>query len=538
MAVRTGLLQGNRPRNSWIVVKGTARENRPPLRVEKSMLSFGREKISRVPEGLGKIVRSYQFALAAFLIPLFIRSIPEILVGPYPVGWDTIAFYVPNTLDWAAGKAGFTEILGTAPLMYMISVPVYWVTRINPVWIFKIMGPILYGSMIWALFRFLRIGLKWPDKQALGGALLTSLYFVTLRISWDLYRNMLGLTFILLSLPLIEDMKGPRKQALLSVLIVLAVTADQITGVIALVLVGARALNGLARNQWREFAGIMKVALPGTVLFLATVYAGLVVPGIGLVSQQTPVPTLTSASLSLGFLGYAYLALVPLMLIGLGRVRNIDLRTWSVFCIATAATAILPLFGPIVQSYRWSLLLDIPFSIFAAAGLYKLVALVESRTGWGRGFHRLIVPTFSAVLLISATLYIALPAQQAMVYYTAYPELLPTSMIQNTIPLSDLGNLRSLLDFAAARINSGTVLITHQAIYGWARAYLPSLNNQLINYQYNAPLTGVEKAKSEGYSSILMIWWIDGSGWHNQPNVPSGFSVILQNGDLALYTYN
>jgi hypothetical protein len=502
------------------------------------MFDFELKRIGEIPLLFGRAVRSYRFALAAFLIPVFIRSIPEILVGPYPIGWDTIAFYVPNTLDWATGKTGFTEILGTAPLMYMISVPVYWVSRVNPVWIFKIMGPILYGIMIWALFRFLKIGLKWLDKQALGGALLTSLYFVTLRISWDLYRNMLGLTFILLSLPLIEDMKGPRKQALLSALIVLAVAADQLTGVIALVLVGARALIGLTRNQWKEFAGKVKVALPGIVLFLATAYAGLIVPGIGLVSQQTPVPTLTGASLSLGFLGYAYLALVPLILIGLRKVRNIELRTWSIFCIATVATAILPFFGPIVESYRWSLLLDIPLCIFAVAGLYKIVESVHPRIGWVRNFDRLILPAFSAVLVVSATLYIALPAQQAMVYYTAYPELLPTSMIQDTIPMSDLGNLRSLLDSAAARINPGTVLITHQAIYGWARAYLPSSNNQLINYRYNAPLVGVEMARSAGYSSILMIWWIDGSGWHNQPNVPSGFSVLLQNGDLALYSYN
>jgi hypothetical protein len=520
-------------------MKSEAREKRPLRGVgERRMLSFDRKKIGNILEVLGKVVRSYRFALAAFLIPVFIRSIPEILVGPYPVGWDTIAFYVPNTLDWAAGKAGFTEILGTAPLMYMISVPIYWVSRINPVWIFKIMGPVLYGSMIWALFRFLKIGLKWPDKQALGGALLTSLYFVTLRISWDLYRNMLGLTFILLSLPMIEDIKGPRKQALLSALIVLAVAADPLTGVIALVLIGARALLGLTRNQREEFLRMTKVALPGIVLFLATAYAGLIAPGIGLVSQQPPVPTLTSASVSLGFLGYAYLALAPLVLIGLRRVPNVELRTWSVFCTATVATAILPFFGPIVESYRWSLLLDIPLCIFAAAGLYKLVESIHPRTGLARNFRRLILPTFSAVLMVSAMLYIALPAQQAAMYYTAYPELLPTSMIQNTIPLSDLGNLRSLLDSAAARINSGTVLITHQAIYGWARAYLPSLNNQLINYKYSAPLTGVEIAKSEGYSSILMIWWIDGSGWHNQPDVPSGFRVLLQNGDLALYTYN
>src|SRR5207245_5253876 len=164
MAVRTGLLQGNRPRNSWILVKGEARENRPPLGVEKSILSFGREKISRVPEGLGKIVRSYRFALAAFLIPLFIRTIPEILVGPYPIGWDTIAFYVPTTLDWAAGKDGPLFMIGEAPLLYMITVPVYRVSPVDPVWIFKVLGPVRYGRMILALFRFLRLGLSWSNR--------------------------------------------------------------------------------------------------------------------------------------------------------------------------------------------------------------------------------------------------------------------------------------------------------------------------------------------------------------------------------------
>jgi hypothetical protein len=485
------------------------------------------------------VFRKHKFLLAAFLIPLAIRAIPEILVGPYPVGWDTIAFYVPNTLDWAAGKAGFAEILGTAPLMYMISVPVYFLSRVNPVWIFKIMGPVLYGSLILALFRFLRIGLKWPDQQALGAALLTSLYFVTLRISWDMYRNMLGLTFILLSLPLIGgDLKGPRKQALLSALLVLAVAADQLTGVIALVLLGTKALISLTKQQHAEFTGMVKVALPGTVLFLATVYTGLIMTGIGLVSEQTPEPTLSSMGLNLGFLAYAYLALIPLILIGLRRVQNVELRIWSIFCIGIVLTTLLPFFGPVVQSYRWSLLLDIPLCIFAAAGLYTLGESIHLRIGWSRNLYRLILPTFSAALIVSAILYIALPAQQAAVFYTAYPEQLPTSMVQDTIPMSDLGNLRTLLDSAGARIGPETVLITHQAIYGWARAYLPSLNDRIINYQYNSPLTGVEKARSNGYSSILMIWWTNGNGWHNQPYVPNGFQTLQANGDLAIYTFN
>ncbi len=42
--------------------------------------------------GLERTLQQCRFGLAAFLIPLGIRSIPEIIVGPYPVGWDTIAF--------------------------------------------------------------------------------------------------------------------------------------------------------------------------------------------------------------------------------------------------------------------------------------------------------------------------------------------------------------------------------------------------------------------------------------------------------------
>ncbi len=53
---------------------------------------------------LQQVLPERRFGLAAFLTPLGIRAIPEIIVGPYPVGFDTIAFYVPNTLDWARGE--------------------------------------------------------------------------------------------------------------------------------------------------------------------------------------------------------------------------------------------------------------------------------------------------------------------------------------------------------------------------------------------------------------------------------------------------
>ncbi len=47
--------------------------------------------IQRILAGLAGRVVSYRFAIAAFLIPLTIRAIPEIIAGPYPIEWDTVA---------------------------------------------------------------------------------------------------------------------------------------------------------------------------------------------------------------------------------------------------------------------------------------------------------------------------------------------------------------------------------------------------------------------------------------------------------------
>jgi len=70
-------------------------------------LGFELKKTGKILEMLGREVRSKRFALAALLIPVFIRAIPEILAGLYPIGWGTITFYIHNPLDWATGKTEF-----------------------------------------------------------------------------------------------------------------------------------------------------------------------------------------------------------------------------------------------------------------------------------------------------------------------------------------------------------------------------------------------------------------------------------------------
>jgi hypothetical protein len=390
--------------------------------------------------------------------------------------------------------------------------------------------------MIAALFRFLRVGLKWPERQALGGALLTSLYFVTLRVSWDMYRNMLGLTFLLLSLPLLGSIKERRSQALLAGLIVLAAASDQLTGVIALSLIGGRALVEFVSGRWDESTGLMRVGVPGLVFFLSSAYVGVSTSGMGLVQQQAPVPSLNSLASSAGLLGYLYLPIVPLVLLGLRRTINVDVRNWAVVLLVLALTALVPFSGFVVMSYRWSLLLDIPLCVYASAGIARILSADSPVINWTRIVRGKILPILSLVLVVSASLYIVVPAQNAMWYYTAFPEFLPTSMVQDTVPISDMVSLRTMLDWVQVNMRPGAVLITHQAIYGWARAYLSSTDN-IIDYGYSSPQGGVSLAESQGFSKIWTVWWLPGLGWHGQAYLPNRFAAVFQDGEMAVYTY-
>lgn len=428
------------------------------------------------------------------------------------------------------------QILGTAPMLYLISASIYFMTGMNPVWIFKVMGPILYGTLILAVYRFLRISIRWPEPQSFAGAALCSLYFVTLRISWDMYRSLLGLTFILLSLPLLGT-KTFRQNLILAFLVVFAVAADQLTGFIGLALVGGVATAALLRRDFDDFRRKVGLAMPGGLLFVAIAYAGEIAPGGGLVQAQAMLPSGTILVSSVGFLVYLYWILFPLAIFGYAKVHNTALRNWSLVCVTASLTVLIPLYGPIVPSYRWSLLLDLPICVYATAGLWRIRDSVVVRGLQFVQLSRTALPLAFCLLATSAVLYITLPAQQALPLYAAFPNFFPTSMIQDTVPFSDMASLSHLLNWSVENIGPSTALITHQAIYGWVRAYSPSSLNFVVNYGYSTPLEGLRLATLAGYRSVIMIWWVNGLGWHGQPFIPPGFVVLVTSGNMAVYAY-
>ena len=187
--------------------------------------------------------------------------------------------------------------------------------------------------------------------------------------------------------------------------------------------------------------------------------------------------------------------------------------------------------------HRWGSLVEGPrkkLNFISFGAFEKLLSSVRiARAGLVRHLARISSPSF---FIVMAMLYLLLPANIAMPYFTLFPDFVPSSMGQNTVPSYDMNSVVQSLNWIASHSGQGTALITHQAIYGWARAFFP-FRSEIVNYQFANPQSGASQALSLGYSRIYAIWWVQGSGWYNYPSMGSGFVPVHVEGDIAVYLY-
>jgi len=471
-------------------------------------------------------IQRYKLALGAFLIPLMIRSIPEILAGPYPVGWDIIAYYIPNSLDIASGNMNVWGIITSPPVMYAIVVPAYVLTRVSLVWIFKILGPLLYGFLGWSIFTFCQRRLQWSSQKAFYAVLFITSYFVVMRIAWDAFQAELGLALLLLAESIVGKTGSTRSQISKASLLSLAVLSNQLVGVLV---VGTQLAKLVRSSIWAR-PRLASLQFPPVALFLLILYATMQTPLAPGLAVAGPGFSLASLLDTTSFLLYAYMFVIPLLLVGLGlRARSV-FAPWVLVCCAGMILSVLP--GHVFQDigYRWALLLSIPVLIVAFEGYSRLQA---TRVSGFKNWARLVRVVVIVGLASSATLFAVLPAQSALPFYTTFPQYLPSSMVQSSLPASDYPSAVDAMLWINAHTDSDSAIIAQQAFYGWARAYL-SPRKQIVNCYLASPTSAMGEVGP--YSHVFTVWWSNGAGWF-PGSFPVGAKPVVTFGDLVVYQY-
>jgi hypothetical protein len=429
------------------------------------------------------------------------------------------------------GGVGFWEVIGYAPLFYLFLVGLAS-AGVPLIVSLKVLPPLLHGFLALAIYLYAKKAFAWSSKKSLFVSLVATLYFVALRISWDMLRSELGLVFLFVFLAFLwGDWKEmPWKcYALLLPSMVFVVLSHQLVSLIMFAIVSVVALQNLSRREYGPVRNLVLSALPSVVLFCLIVYAGLFASSVSPVVESEGWLSLFGFSSfgdvlvgTLGFIFYCYLPLSVFVLFGVKGFRNLELRVWLCWCLVGVLLGALGWYGLIPVSYRWTLLMVFPLAFFAVEG-------------FSRFSFRPLKIVLSGVLAFLSCSFILLPASMAFPYFGLFPNYVPSSMLQNSVALGDCGDVVEALAWVNGSLGSDDVLLVHDAFCGWAFLYLNGV--QFVCYGYANPADVAWKMVGNGYDRLFLVWWVSDEGWHGVSSLPSCFVEVFRSGRIAVYEY-
>jgi hypothetical protein len=483
----------------------------------------------------------YVFPFLSLVIPLVVRAVPEILMGPYVVGFDTIGYYVPTTFIWLNGGVNFWHFMAAAPFLYVL---LMGVTSMGiPIIVsLKVMSPLLLGFLGLIVYFYANKTLAWSTKKSLLVVLFATLYFVALRVSWDMLRSELGLIFLFTTLILLKKEGSPFKNvALLSLAMLSVVFAHQLVTIIMFAIIIATIMRSYLDRKMVEVRKLIFCSAPAAFLFFVIIYARIILQhpitsGFSTEVSGEFMPIFGFASYTdlvvntLGFLAFCFLPLLPLVLLGARRFKsNLQLKAW-IFWIFLALLLILVTNAVFfdVYPYRWILLLTYPLAFCAAEAVSSLK----------HNSYKAIVSLISLGLILTtlSVSFMVLPNGVAFTYFDAFPTYVPKSMLQNTVPLLDCQDTANALQWAQNNMPSTAQLLTHDAFYGWASLTFNS--SQLIRYGFGNPEQVARQImEKESTHQLYLIWWVNGSGWYGQSCMSSDFKQVYQSGRIAIFAF-
>src|SRR3990170_2051298 len=182
------------------------------------------------PFSLGNIrLTDGKMLIACLSIGFFIRLVPELLAFPLPIGFDTI--YYANVMKSGVILPHWSAFFTSSWLLNAFIVPLYSVTQVDPFLLLKVVAPGLFGLNVAGVYWFGRKTLGWNMRMSVLAGVFFALQLASLRISWDLLKNTLGLGILLFTFSQAKGIKSKTVFLLFASLSILSVFAHEYAAV-------------------------------------------------------------------------------------------------------------------------------------------------------------------------------------------------------------------------------------------------------------------------------------------------------------------
>ena len=408
-----------------------------------------------------------------FLIPFLIRLIPELLT-PYPIGYDT-GHYI-----WALTNFQSVEIFPLfqdryAPLAYIILYIVKTVIILPPDWVMKIVPAVLFGVLGYAIGRY---GERSADRR-LGFVmlLLFSLNLASLRLSWDLLKQVIANMFLVFALPYLLDDPSPRKEGLFTILSILSVLSHQTTIVnIGLIVT----YYSVSKKRWWFLGSLSLVGLAISPIALRYVSDSVLSSFMFL----TVFDSLNFMMVSMPIL--VLLGGFGLYQLGWGdRIMACFLLSGFLFSLTVAGG------GFAFSGWRFAATLSIPLSYYAARGTILVKEITKK------------YPVIPITILIAAAYTAPMILGLNPVQYTVF---MPKNFSDNIFPYQSQHEMAALIEaseWCSVNTPENTLILTEDSMVDWVKLYAGREVQGWWSTDYTELLNGSKSLDR----SVYIIWW-------------------------------
>jgi hypothetical protein len=429
-----------------------------------------------------------------FLLGITLRGIPELLVSWYPIGYETITYYAPPMFAFA--EQGLVDVFvgffRAGPLFYVLM----WFAKVasgaHPYLILKFVGPLLYGGLAVSFLLFLRRGLKLDEKMALLGAVLLVFQVATLRESWDRFRNVLALIFVFATLTALKS-DHKYKWWLVSIFAVLTALSREYIAFVLFV-----SVLGFAVLQRKDRLVSLVALAPALATFCIMNFPRQLwwsyIPN----SQYAWSSYLWTVQEAFIIFAVCFLPLLPFVVKGFRRDKLLE-PMFGLLLLGSFSVIVSPWFA-VLGYQRWLILLVFPFTIYAIRGFDRLRLFDRS------SFRKLVA--ILCVFMVFGVGY----SSGAFSYVMLPNSWVPTNLVQSSIGWNQIDDVKDVLRWLDENAEANSSILSEERFYGWTLIYLKRANNdvEVIPYGANSPPEpALEKALSDGFSWIYLIWYTD-----------------------------
>jgi hypothetical protein len=500
--------------------------------------------------------------IACLSIGFFIRLIPELLAFPLPIGFDTIYYAV--AMKNGVVLAHWSNFFTSSWLLYALIVPLYGLLQVDPFLLLKVAAPLLFGLNVAGVYWFSRKMLGWNLRMGVLTGIFFALQLASLRISWDLLRNTLGLGILLFALSYVKEVNSKRGFAIFASLALLSVFAHEYAAVTLLVVVLGLLVWQLIKRQLNSWSIRLGLAtLPALTVFsvgmalrlfpvsyatetnvinagdaVAAKVGGLpfLVDYLHIQSSVDSYASYLNLALSVCLL-FAVLFLPYLLLIVKGFFRNGVLTLWTGLLLVGAFGCLLIPFAALQYWHRWMFMLVYPFTFYAVNGFGKLLRKFREKNlrfpSWvsNRKAAATVLLTFSLGIAYLATPLLMVYANASVPVVSGTYLYFSTSP---TVPYEDVNSVAEAMSWLNDNLNSTSCVALQHAFLQWGELYLDK-SHAIVHFTSDVD-SAVSTAFNDGFSHVFFVWWNEPIGWYGI-SVPESFVSMQNFGRISVYAY-